>query len=212
MFGSERILSKEHLALTQASQIVESYGFKDSLADQKALVEALAGLLGRMGGALLDRVAAGSLRFRLLKGKPSHEKLYLLSAPDRRRVITGSANLSLAAFAGRQAEILTVFDGTRSLGAFRRILPPGLQGQCAGRCGLAGFAAAGRRLGSTHCSARIGRSACRARPRRARGGGRSAAGSDARWLRNRHAAQDGSSGRGVTRPAPAAGQERLYDG
>ena len=112
VFGSERILSKEHLALTQASQIVESYGFKDSLADQKALVEALAGLLGRVGGALLDRVAAGSVRFRLLKGKPSHEKLYLLSAPDRRRVITGSANLSLAAFAGRQEEILTVFDGT----------------------------------------------------------------------------------------------------
>jgi hypothetical protein len=112
VFGSERILSKEHLALAQASQIVESYGFKDSLGDQKALVEALAGLLGRMGGVLLGRVASGSLRFRLLKGKPSHEKLYLLSRPDRQRVIAGSANLSLAAFAGRQAEILTVFDGT----------------------------------------------------------------------------------------------------
>ena len=46
MFGSERILSREHLALTQASQTIQSYGFADALADQKALVEALTRLLG----------------------------------------------------------------------------------------------------------------------------------------------------------------------
>jgi hypothetical protein len=111
VLGSERILSKDHLALAQASQIVEAYGFADALADQKALVEGLRQLLGRSGQVLLDRVAAGTLRFRLLRHRPSHEKLYLLTGPGRHRVVTGSANLSLAAFEGRQEEILTAFDG-----------------------------------------------------------------------------------------------------
>src|SRR6266446_8444481 len=111
VFGSERILSKEHLALAQASQTIAAYGFADALADHKALTEALARLLGRGGRTLLTRVVAGSLRFRLLRGRPSHEKLYLLSGPAGWRVVTGSANLSLAAFEGRQQEIYVTFDG-----------------------------------------------------------------------------------------------------
>jgi len=111
VFGSETILSKEHLALAQASQTVAAYGFADALIDQKALVEALARLLGRTGTRLLDRVVAGSLRFRLLRGRPSNEKLYLLSGPRGARVLTGSANLGRAAFEGWQHEILVVFDG-----------------------------------------------------------------------------------------------------
>jgi hypothetical protein len=111
VFGSETILSKEHLALAQASQTIQSYGFADALVDQKALVEALSRLLGRSGNRLLERVAAGTLRFRLLRGRPSHEKLYLLSGPAGYRVLTGSANMSLAAFEGRQHEIHVAFDG-----------------------------------------------------------------------------------------------------
>jgi hypothetical protein len=111
VFGSENILSKEHLALAQASHTIQAYGFADALVDQKALVEALSRLLGRSGQALLQRVVAGTLRFRLLRGRPSHEKLYLLTGPQGRRVITGSANLSLAAFEGRQHEVLVAFDG-----------------------------------------------------------------------------------------------------
>lgn len=120
VFGSESILSKEHLTLAQASQTVQAYGFADALADQKALVEALARLLGRTGQALLDRVAAGSLRFRLLRGKPSHEKLYLLSGAKGHRVVTGSANLSLAAFEGRQHEVIVAFDGQAAWDEFDR--------------------------------------------------------------------------------------------
>ena len=111
VFGSESILSKEHLALAQASQTVSAYGFADALVDHKALTEGLAQLLGRGGRSLLARVVAGSLRFRLLRGRPSHEKLYLLSGPAGWRVVTGSANLSLAAFEGRQQEIYVTFDG-----------------------------------------------------------------------------------------------------
>jgi len=39
VFGSEKILSREHLALTQASQTIQPYGFADALVDQKALVD-----------------------------------------------------------------------------------------------------------------------------------------------------------------------------
>jgi hypothetical protein len=118
VFGAERILSKEHMALAQASQTIESYGFADAMVDQKALVEALSRLLGRSGQALLARVADGSLRFRLLRGRPSHEKLYLLTGPRGRRVITGSANLSLAAFEGRQHEVHVAFDGDTAWALF----------------------------------------------------------------------------------------------
>ncbi|XQZ99539.1 restriction endonuclease PLD domain-containing protein [Komagataeibacter rhaeticus] len=51
-----------------------------------------------------------TLRFRLLTGRPSHEKLYLLSGPDGHRVVTGSANLSLSAFHARQHEVIITFD------------------------------------------------------------------------------------------------------
>lgn len=111
VFGSERILAKEHLALAQASQTVAAYGFGDALVDHKALVEGLSRLLGNAGNALLERVLAGSLRFRLLRGRPSHEKLYLLSGPSGMRVLTGSANLGRAAFEGWQHEVLVAFDG-----------------------------------------------------------------------------------------------------
>ena len=111
VFGSERILSKEHLALAQASQTIQAYGFADAIADQKALTEALGRLLGRSGKALIDRVANGTLRFRLLRGRPSHEKLYLLAGPNGKRVVTGSPNLSIAAFEGRQQEVHIAFDG-----------------------------------------------------------------------------------------------------
>lgn len=93
VFGSERMLSKEHLALTQASQAIEAYAFPDALADQKVLTEALARFLGKHGEKLLERVLDGSLRFRLLRKRPSHEKLYLLTGPAGYRVVTGSANL-----------------------------------------------------------------------------------------------------------------------
>ncbi|MGH7156245.1 MAG: hypothetical protein ACREF3_20155, partial [Acetobacteraceae bacterium] len=118
VFGAERILSGEHRALLAASNTVQAYGFADALADQKALTEALARLLGRSGRSLLARVAAGTLRFRLLKGRPSHEKLYLLSGPAGQRVLTGSANLSLAAFEGRQHEMTIAFDGADAWAVF----------------------------------------------------------------------------------------------
>jgi hypothetical protein len=78
VFGSESILSKEHLALAQASQTIHSYGFGDVLIDQKALVEALSRFLGGTGSKLLERVIASTLRFRLLRGRPSQWLRHIL--------------------------------------------------------------------------------------------------------------------------------------
>ena len=117
-FGSERILSREHAALEQASHLAQGYTFVDAVADQKAFLESLASELGKSARALLARVADETLRFRLLRKMPSHEKLYLLASGTNYRVITGSANLSLAALSGRQKEVYVVFDGEAAYRAF----------------------------------------------------------------------------------------------
>src|SRR5260370_283762 len=113
-FGCERILSREHAALEQASNIARGYTFVDAVTDQKAFLERLAAEMGKSARALLPRVANGTLRFRLLRKMPSHEKLYLLAGEGRYRVITGSANLSLAALCGRHKELYVVFEGEES--------------------------------------------------------------------------------------------------
>lgn len=117
-FGSERILSREHAALEQASHIAKGYTFVDALADQKAFLEGLAAELGKSARGLLPRIAEGTLSFRLLRKMPSHEKLYLLASDTSYRVITGSANLSLAALSGRHKEVFIVFDGETAYRAF----------------------------------------------------------------------------------------------
>jgi len=120
VLGSERILTRQHALLVQTSEIVEAYGVADALADHKALTEALARQLGDAGRALLPRVLQGSLRFRLLRGQPSHEKLYLLSGSNGSRVITGSANLSRHAFEAQQQEIYIAFEGEKAWSEFER--------------------------------------------------------------------------------------------
>ncbi len=69
---------------------------------------------------LYNRIAAGSVRFLVVKDTIAHAKIYLLSHSASaepassgaavHRVIAGSANLSERAFSGRQAETLIVFD------------------------------------------------------------------------------------------------------
>ena len=118
-FGSERVLSRELAALEQVTTAT-GYRFTDALADQKAFIERFVRpVLSQRGARLLERVQDGSLRFRLLRETPSHAKLYLLTGDQRFRAIAGSANLSLAAFSGRQRETFFVADGEAD---YRRFL------------------------------------------------------------------------------------------
>lgn len=61
---------------------------------------------------ILNRVSDGTLHLYVARDILSHEKIYLLSAKDgRKRVIMGSANMSAAAFEGRQRENICYMDG-----------------------------------------------------------------------------------------------------
>ena len=62
---------------------------------------------------LMSRVEDNTLHFFVAREKLSHEKIYLLSASDgRKRVVMGSANMSYAAFGGRQRENICYIDGS----------------------------------------------------------------------------------------------------
>lgn len=89
---------------------------KDILAFQKVAVgdtrAAIMGLRDERHSFILKRVREGQARFRVIRKGIAHSKLYLLenSADGRKRVFVGSANLSEAAFSGRQSETLLKFD------------------------------------------------------------------------------------------------------
>ena len=119
LFGSERVLGRELGALEDATAVA-GYQFVDAVADQKAAIERLLRpALQRGGQLLLRRVQQGSLRFAVLRQAPSHEKLYLLEGTGTaRRVVVGSANLSLSALTGRMRETFVTFDGPEAYAAF----------------------------------------------------------------------------------------------
>ena len=59
---------------------------------------------------ILNRIEDGSLVLWVAKKQLSHEKIYLLSG-ESKKVITGSANLSYAAFTGKQRETINEISG-----------------------------------------------------------------------------------------------------
>jgi len=62
--------------------------------------------------ALAQRMRQEQLKLWVARGQLSHEKIYLLSSTDGRyRVITGSANMSNAAFLGKQRETINLIEG-----------------------------------------------------------------------------------------------------
>lgn len=110
IFGHGGILSREAEDILAFQAVVRG--------DLERQLLRLDGVTDERRQTLYDRIAAGSVRFLVVKDAIAHAKIYLLSggvigacaAPDRRRVIAGSANLSERAFSGRQAETLIVFD------------------------------------------------------------------------------------------------------
>ena len=117
IFGHGGILSRETADVLAFQSVVRS--------DLERQILRLKGVTDERRQMLYDRIADGSVRFRVVKDAIAHAKIYLLSggppevdteasgdsaADARRRVIAGSANLSERAFSGRQAETLIVFD------------------------------------------------------------------------------------------------------
>jgi hypothetical protein len=91
---------------------VISYSLQEVMAYQCKLVERMRERAGKMKLDLVSRIERGNLHFYVARTVLSHEKIYLLSAADgRKRVIMGSANMSYAAFGGRQRENICYIDG-----------------------------------------------------------------------------------------------------
>ena len=96
-------------------QDVMSYSLQEIMAFQDKTIERLRKVASKQKFDLMSRIDEGNLRFFVANTVLSHEKIYLLSAKDgRKRVITGSANLSRQAFGGNQRENISYIDGDRA--------------------------------------------------------------------------------------------------
>lgn len=92
---------------------VLSYSLQEIMAYQCKLVDRMRETASKMKVDLISRVEDNTLHFFVAREKLSHEKIYLLSASDgRKRVVMGSANMSYAAFGGRQRENICYIDGS----------------------------------------------------------------------------------------------------
>jgi hypothetical protein len=94
---------------------VISYDLQEIIAYQFKTIERLRNESDKAKTDMLARIDQEELRLYVAKKKLSHEKIYLLEAADgRKRVVMGSANMSYAAFSGRQRENICYVDGDRA--------------------------------------------------------------------------------------------------
>lgn len=91
---------------------IMSYSLQEVMAFQSKLIERLRPYANNAKQNLIKRIEDHSLHLYAARTMLSHEKIYLLSAKDgRKRVVMGSANMSLTAFSGRQRENICYVDG-----------------------------------------------------------------------------------------------------
>ena len=93
-----------------------SYSLQEIMAYQCKMIERMRETASRRKLDLVSRIEQGTLCFYVARSILSHEKIYLLSSRDgqRKRVIMGSANMSFAAFGGRQRENICYMEGDRA--------------------------------------------------------------------------------------------------
>lgn len=94
---------------------VISYSLQEIMAYQCKTIERLRESASKRKIDLVARIEKGTLRFFVARNVLSHEKIYLLLAENgRKRVIMGSANMSFAAFGGKQRENISYIDGDKA--------------------------------------------------------------------------------------------------
>ncbi len=90
---------------------VISYNLQEIIALQSKTIERIIETSSRSKVDLLSKIDDNVLKLFVARKKLSHEKIYILKAADgRTRVITGSANMSISAFSGKQRENIICFD------------------------------------------------------------------------------------------------------
>lgn len=91
-------------------EAVMSYRMHETMAFQSKLIDSLRSSPSQK--TILNKIDEKKLHLYVAKEKLSHEKLYLLSSNEgKKRVISGSANMSFNAFNGRQRENIWYADG-----------------------------------------------------------------------------------------------------
>ncbi len=94
---------------------VMAFTLQEVMAYQIKTIERLRTTSSKAGIDLVSRIDDQTLKLFVAREKMSHEKVYLLDADDgKKRVIIGSANMSYAAFSGRQRENISYLDGDRA--------------------------------------------------------------------------------------------------
>jgi hypothetical protein len=91
---------------------VLSSGIEEIFAYQSASREFIKEISGKNKTDLVSYIGKDALRLFIAREQISHEKTYILEADNgEKRVVVGSANLSNAAFSGKQRENICYFDG-----------------------------------------------------------------------------------------------------
>ena len=94
---------------------VMSYNLQEIMAFQQETIKRLKETTNKNKIDLISKIDDNKLKLYVARQKLSHEKIYLLESYDgRKRVISGSANMSYSAFTGRQRENISYTDGDRA--------------------------------------------------------------------------------------------------
>lgn len=94
---------------------VMTYSMQEIMAYQQKTIERIIESSNKTKINLVSKIDNNTLKMYISRAKLSHEKLYLLEADDgRKRVITGSANMSYSAFSGKQRENIVYLDNLKA--------------------------------------------------------------------------------------------------
>jgi len=114
-FISELLQKYEYAEIIFGFEEVLSYNLSEIVAFQSKALERVRAAFSKTRADLIERIDNNTLKLFVARQKLSHEKIYLLEANDgRKRVIQGSANMSYAAFTGKQRENISYIDGDRA--------------------------------------------------------------------------------------------------
>lgn len=110
----EKVIKEfEHVEIIFGNETVIGNDISAVFAYQHQVITQINNARPETRKAILDRIDNGSLVLWVAKKQLSHEKIYILSG-NTKKVITGSANLSYAAFTGRQRETINEISGDQA--------------------------------------------------------------------------------------------------
>jgi hypothetical protein len=102
------------------SDEVMTFSLQEVMAYQLKTIERLRAVQNKKSYDLISKITDNKLKMFVAREKISHEKIYILEANDgRKRVVIGSANMSLAAFTGKQRENICFIDGEKAFSWYK---------------------------------------------------------------------------------------------